>query len=191
MNTPTHPTLWEKVQALTKGEISSLTIDGKMVQGPNNGQGFKIFPSAYANGWSSRIYKEFGGGWKSSRNSRNSTMITKKEASLLIKIGTLCEELQPDIYRVLQAAPSPKTQVYKALRQKRMHGKKYRPEVILYDDLQDWNENSSSMRGGELPEPLEEMLPYMKPGMVADIYVYENDPEGWGDLVMNVVVEIQ
>jgi len=63
-NEPTNPGLWEKVQALTKGERDSLTVGDKTVQGPNDGEGFEIFPSAYANGWAAKVYKEFGGGWR-------------------------------------------------------------------------------------------------------------------------------
>jgi hypothetical protein len=63
-NEPTNPALWEKVQKLTKGEVKSITHNGKSVQGPNEGKGFKIFPSAYANGWAAKTYKDLGGGWK-------------------------------------------------------------------------------------------------------------------------------
>lgn len=63
-NEPTNPSLWEKVQKLTKGEIKTLTHNGKTIQGPNDGKGFKVFPSAYGNGWSAKIYKDLGGGWK-------------------------------------------------------------------------------------------------------------------------------
>jgi len=38
-NEPTDPKLWEKVQALTKGEIKSLRHDGETIQGPNDGKG--------------------------------------------------------------------------------------------------------------------------------------------------------
>lgn len=63
-NEPTNPSLWEKVQKLTKGEMKSLTHGGKTVDGPNEGKGFTVFPSAYANGWASKTYKDLGGGWK-------------------------------------------------------------------------------------------------------------------------------
>lgn len=43
-NEPTNPSLWDKVQKLTKGEMKSLTHGGKTVDGPNDGKGFKIFP---------------------------------------------------------------------------------------------------------------------------------------------------
>ena len=69
-NEPTDPKLWDKVQALTKGEIKSLRHDGKTIQGPNDGKGFRIFPSAYANGWSSKIYKDLGGKWRKSKTAR-------------------------------------------------------------------------------------------------------------------------
>jgi hypothetical protein len=41
-NEPTDPKLWEKVQALTKGEIKSLRHDGETIQGPNDGKGFRF-----------------------------------------------------------------------------------------------------------------------------------------------------
>ena len=63
-NEPTNPKLWEKVQSLTKGEVESITVNGKTVNGPNDGKGFTIFPSAYANGWASKVYGDLGGGWK-------------------------------------------------------------------------------------------------------------------------------
>lgn len=63
-NEPTNPGLWEKVQDLAKGEKASITVKGKTVNGPNDGKGFTVFPSAYANGWSSKVYKDLGGGWK-------------------------------------------------------------------------------------------------------------------------------
>jgi len=63
-NEPTNPKLWAKVQALAKGEQASITVGGKKVNGPNDGKGFTVFPSAYANGWASKVYKDLGGGWK-------------------------------------------------------------------------------------------------------------------------------
>ena len=69
-NIPTNPALWEKVQKLTKGEISSLSEGGKTVQGPRDGKGFTKFPSAYANGWASKVYKDLGGGWTKKKKAR-------------------------------------------------------------------------------------------------------------------------
>ena len=63
-NEPTNPKLWAKVQALAKGEQKSMAHGGKTINGPNDGKGFKVFPSAYANGWASKIYGDLGGGWK-------------------------------------------------------------------------------------------------------------------------------
>ncbi len=63
-NEPTNPGLWAKVQSLAKGEQQSFTHDGKTINGPNEGKGFEIFPSAYANGWASKTYGDLGGGWK-------------------------------------------------------------------------------------------------------------------------------
>lgn len=45
-NKPTNPSLWSKAKSLAK-------------------QKFKVYPSAYANGWAAKWYKKHGGGWKS------------------------------------------------------------------------------------------------------------------------------
>lgn len=45
-NKPTNPKLWSKAKSLAKKK-------------------FKVYPSAYANGWASKWYKQHGGGWKS------------------------------------------------------------------------------------------------------------------------------
>lgn len=86
-NEPSDPKLWEQVQALTKGEKASITVDGEKHIGPNDGKGFKIFPSAYANGWAAKKYKELGGKWRK-----------KKESSInLTKIAMLwLQSKKPD-----------------------------------------------------------------------------------------------
>jgi hypothetical protein len=45
-NVPTSPEKWSRAKAMAK-------------------QKFDVYPSAYANGWASKKYKEMGGGWKS------------------------------------------------------------------------------------------------------------------------------
>jgi hypothetical protein len=45
-NAPTNPELWARAKSLAKSK-------------------FDVYPSAYANGWASKWYKEKGGGWKS------------------------------------------------------------------------------------------------------------------------------
>ena len=42
---PTRPALWSKAKSMAKGK-------------------FKVYPSAYANGWAAKQYKAAGGGWK-------------------------------------------------------------------------------------------------------------------------------
>ena len=80
-NEPTNPKLWAKVQRLTKGEVKSIKVDGKTINGPNDGKGFTVFPSAYANGWASKTYKDLGGGWKA-----------KKKSSLIEAWGPMLRE---------------------------------------------------------------------------------------------------
>lgn len=45
-NAPTNPELWSRAKSLARKK-------------------FKVYPSAYANGWASKWYKSKGGGWKS------------------------------------------------------------------------------------------------------------------------------
>ena len=45
-NEPTNPELWSRAKAQAKAK-------------------FDVYPSAYANGWAAKKYKEMGGGWKS------------------------------------------------------------------------------------------------------------------------------
>ena len=44
-NIPTSPEKWSRAKALARSK-------------------FKVYPSAYANGWASKRYKAMGGGWK-------------------------------------------------------------------------------------------------------------------------------
>ena len=44
-NTPTNKKLWSRAKSLAKSK-------------------FKVYPSAYANGWAAKWYKKHGGGWK-------------------------------------------------------------------------------------------------------------------------------
>jgi len=62
-NEPTNPKLWSRAKALAKKK-------------------FKIYPSAYANLWASKWYKKKGGGWKTLKEERQSTMKTTKDLFL-------------------------------------------------------------------------------------------------------------
>jgi hypothetical protein len=64
-NEPTNKGLWSKIQSLVSGKVSSIEHNGKTIDGPNNGKGFRVHPSAFSNGWASAKYKELGGDWKS------------------------------------------------------------------------------------------------------------------------------
>jgi hypothetical protein len=44
-NAPTNPGLWSQAKSKARSK-------------------FKVYPSAYANGWASKWYKSKGGGWK-------------------------------------------------------------------------------------------------------------------------------
>ena len=45
---PTNAKLWSRAKSMAKSK-------------------FKVYPSAYANGWASKWYKNHGGGWKTTK----------------------------------------------------------------------------------------------------------------------------
>lgn len=47
-NKPTNPKLWARAKAMAKSK-------------------FKVYPSAYANGWAAKWYKSKGGGWRKAK----------------------------------------------------------------------------------------------------------------------------
>ena len=64
-NVPVDKKLWSQIQSLAKGERKSpVTKGGETANPVNDGEGFKVFPSAYANGWALAQYKRLGGKWK-------------------------------------------------------------------------------------------------------------------------------
>jgi len=77
-NTPTNPGLWRKILNLTKGKQKSIVHNKKRIMGPNNGKGFKKYPSAYANGWAAKLYKRLGGGWKKKAMEKSAAKKSKK-----------------------------------------------------------------------------------------------------------------
>jgi len=62
-NAPTNPKLWSQAKSLAKKK-------------------FDVYPSAYANGWAAKWYKKRGGGWKTLKEERQSTMKTTKDLFL-------------------------------------------------------------------------------------------------------------
>lgn len=67
-NTPKNKKLWDKALRLAKGTkhggSSYVTVDGKRYDAPNDGKGYEQFPSAYANSYAAKMYKQWGGSWK-------------------------------------------------------------------------------------------------------------------------------
>jgi hypothetical protein len=45
---PTKPSLWSRAKSMAKSK-------------------FKVYPSAYANGWAAKWYKSHGGGWRTTK----------------------------------------------------------------------------------------------------------------------------
>ena len=50
---PTNPSLWSRAKSMAKSK-------------------FDVYPSAYANGWAARWYKQHGGGWRTVSKSKKS-----------------------------------------------------------------------------------------------------------------------
>jgi len=69
-NEPTNKELWSKIQSLVSGKVASIEYNGKTIEGPNNGKGFRVHPSAFSNGWASAKYKKLGGDWKTVKEGR-------------------------------------------------------------------------------------------------------------------------
>jgi len=67
-NNPTNKKLWDKAIRLAKGTknggSSYVTVDGKKYDAPNDGKGYDEYPSAYANSYAAKMYKKWGGSWK-------------------------------------------------------------------------------------------------------------------------------
>jgi len=73
-NTPTNKKLWDKALRLAKGTknggASYVTVGTKRHDAPNGGKGFDTYPSAYANSFAAKKYKEWGGSWKTNEDLR-------------------------------------------------------------------------------------------------------------------------
>jgi len=61
-NKPTNPELWSRAKAAAKSK-------------------YKVYPSAYANGFASKWYKERGGGWRTVKKKSSNESIETNEAS--------------------------------------------------------------------------------------------------------------
>ena len=74
-NTPTNKKLWDKALRLAKGTrnggSSYVIVDGKRYDAPNDGKGFDTYPSAYSNSYAAKMYKKWGGSWKTNEDLRD------------------------------------------------------------------------------------------------------------------------
>jgi hypothetical protein len=72
-NSPRDEKLWNKALRLAKGTkhggSSHVNHDGKRIQAPNDGKGFDIYPSAYANSYAVKMYNSWGGTWEKNTKS--------------------------------------------------------------------------------------------------------------------------
>ena len=72
---PTNKGLWDKAIRLVKGTkhggSSYVTVNGKRYDAPNDGKGFSTYPSAYSNSYAAKMYKKWGGSWKTNEDLRD------------------------------------------------------------------------------------------------------------------------
>lgn len=67
-NSPSNENLWQKalrwVKGTRHGGSASVRHNGETHQAPNDGKGFEVYPSAYANSAAAKKYREWGGTWR-------------------------------------------------------------------------------------------------------------------------------
>lgn len=72
-NKPSDEKLWQKalrwVKGTKHGSSASVRHNGETYESPNNGKGFDVYPSAYANSAAAKKYKEWGGTWRKNESS--------------------------------------------------------------------------------------------------------------------------
>jgi hypothetical protein len=71
-NKPNDENLWQKalrwVKGTRHGGSSSVRHKGETIEAPNNGKGFEVYPSAYANSAAAKKYRDWGGTWSKNEN---------------------------------------------------------------------------------------------------------------------------
>jgi hypothetical protein len=152
--------LWAKIQDLTAGRISSMEHNGETITGPNDGKGFDVHPSAYSNGWASKLYKRLGGTWR-----------TKNE-SLQFSDFIQIDEVSPPDYKLTKFTHRPDI---RADFRKR-YGDDW--QAVLYGKA--WKNFKLKKKRGEVRKPSAKQkakLVAMKAqDVVEDIYVSDSTP---------------
>jgi hypothetical protein len=89
---PTNETLWKQVLELTRGERKVIRFQDKEYHAPNNGRGWKHWPSPKGVAWAVKQYNGLGGGWKSRKEDR------KREATVrFAALGDTLEHVLTDL----------------------------------------------------------------------------------------------
>jgi len=64
---PTNVTMWQRVLDMAKGEAGDYTSGGKTIKTPNNGAGFRSWPSPNGVAWAVKQYNGLGGAWRAKK----------------------------------------------------------------------------------------------------------------------------
>jgi len=64
---PTNDWLWEQCLKLVRGERHDLRYQDKVIQGPNDGHGWKHWPAPKGVAWAVKQYNNLGGGWRNKK----------------------------------------------------------------------------------------------------------------------------
>ena len=112
-NKPTNPSLWSKAKSLAKSK-------------------FKVYPSAYANGWASKWYKKHGGGWHSVNES------TEHDPKIINKIKpTMMQMLKPKLQEEIVNAHHAGTMTKKEIKSRDKTAKKVKAKPIKGNDTEE------------------------------------------------------
>lgn len=113
-NKPTNPKLWSRAKSLAKKK-------------------FKVYPSAYANGWASKWYKKHGGGWTTVNEevSLKDTISESKFTKLKQKMKKL---IQKDISEEIVNAGNAGTMTKKEIKSRDRIAKKVKAKPIKPGD---------------------------------------------------------
>lgn len=117
-NKPNNEKLWQKALRLAKGTkhggSASIRHDGKVFEAPNNGKGFDVYPSAYANSYAAKMYKSWGGSWSKNESKLNEDLRDwhKEEWVRIDTQGNMAGECgsMPDNKRMQRCLPKKKAQ---------------------------------------------------------------------------------
>jgi hypothetical protein len=115
-NKPTNAKLWSKAKSLAK-------------------QKFKVYPSAYANGWAAKWYKKHGGGWKTVNEEVQNNIEINEETKKIV--SKLVSNLLPSLNEEIVNAKHAGTMTKKEIKSRDKIAKKIKAKPIKGKDTEE------------------------------------------------------